>query len=91
MRMDPKEYERPLELFSVVLVKRSANEMSAKSDDFKRIEVQAADPVAAMLSDEVQKQKDFRPMCATKPGILTDPEIMARRRELDPTVDRSKL
>jgi hypothetical protein len=91
---DLYENMRPaFEQFEVVLIRRSANEMSATPASFKRVAVLAPDPLAAMMSEEVRREgKDWRPICATKSGILTDPEVNARRLEMEgPPIDKSKI
>ena len=76
-------YEKPRnENFEVVLIKLTASEFTAKPEDFKRVPVDAADPIQALHTPEANV-KGYRVMWATPPGVLTEPEIMARRRELD--------
>jgi hypothetical protein len=86
-------YPHRMEMFEVVMIRRSTSEFEAKPADYKRVAVEASEPLQAMLDDKVQAEgKDWRPMCATKPGVYTDPEVNARRREMEgPPVDRSKL
>lgn len=87
-----QSYPKHVEQFEVVLLKDGASEFTAKADDFKRVAVDAIDPLAAMLSEQVGATKGFHALSATKPGVLTDPEVNARRRDLEgPAVDRSKI
>lgn len=83
-------YPVHVEQFEVVLLKDSVSDLSAKPDDFKRVSVEASSPIAAQISDKAKVQ-GYRAIFATKPGVLTDPEVMARRREADVHVDRSKI
>jgi hypothetical protein len=71
------------ELFDIVMLKEGVSEFEAKTTDFKRVPVEARDPLQAQMSEAVAKEKGYRVLFAAKPGVLTDPEIMARRRELD--------
>lgn len=87
-------YPQHKESFEVVLIKRNISSLTAKPGDFKRIPVVATDPLAAQMSDEVIKEKEWLPLFAAPPGVLTDPEIQARQRELSAevdVVDRSKI
>jgi hypothetical protein len=78
--------------FEVVMIRDGVSELTATSDDLKRIAVQAVDPISAVTSKEVAAVKGWRPMFAAPPGVPTEPEIMARRRALEgPVVDRSKI
>ena len=67
------------------MIRNGVSEGAATQDDFRRVPVVAKDPLAAMMSDEVQAvaNEGFRPMVATTPGSPTGPETMARRRALD--------
>lgn len=89
---EAESYPVHKETFDVVLLKHGVSEMVAKTTDFKRISVEASGPLQAQMHDDVAKEKDYRAIFATKPGVLTDPEVHARRREMegDP-VDRSKI
>lgn len=87
----PHNYPKHLEDFEVVLIKDGVSDLSAKPDDFARVAVQAENPIAAQMRDEAKK-KGFRVLFAAKPGVMTDPEIQARRRAMEgPPIDRSKL
>lgn len=82
------DYPQYKEHFEVVLMRNGVTEDEATQDDFKRVAVVAKDPVSACLSDEVEaiaKADGMRAIMATKPGVPTGPEIMARRRALDPS------
>jgi hypothetical protein len=79
-------------LFEVVMIRDGVNDLTATTEDLKRIPVQAIDPISAVTSKEVAAVKGWRPMFAAPPGVPTEPEIMARRRALEgPVVDRSKI
>ena len=80
------------ELFEVVLLKDGTNEMKANTEDFRRVPIEASSPLQAQMSDKVLVE-GYHSIFATKPGILTDPEVMARRRAMDgeSKVDRTKL
>ena len=79
-----------MEQFEVVLLKDGVSDLSAKPEDFKRVLVEASSPIAAQISDK-GKVEGFRSIFATKPGVMTEPEVMARRRQVDVQVDRSKI
>jgi hypothetical protein len=86
------EYTVRKEMFEVVCCKEGVNTLEAKPEDFKRIAVEAADPLAAQLSDSVREAaKGYQIMFAAKPGIMTDPEVSARVRQMSPSFDRSKM
>jgi len=88
----PHNYPSHLEDFEVVMLKKGVSELTAGEDDFLRVPVQADQPIAALMKDEVQNHKTHRPLFAARPGVMTDPEIMARRRTMEgPPVDRSRL
>ena len=87
-------YEKPRhEPFHVVLLKRTASELTAKPDDFKRIPVAAADPIAAQYDPAVVKhEKEYRSLGAVPPGFVTEPEAMAQQREYAGNVtDRANI
>lgn len=83
--------------FEVVLVKDGVNPLAAKADDFKRVPAAASSPTGAMESDAVAAvaKTGFKPLQAVVPGMLTDYEMGARRREheaaLGGPLDRSKI
>ena len=81
--MTEPNYPKHNEQFEVVLIQDGVHEFNATPKNIKRIAVEASDPLAAMLSDETQKEKGWRPLCATKPGVMTTPEIMARQRAFE--------
>jgi hypothetical protein len=83
---DRDSYPRHTEHFEVVMLRDGVGEDDATQDDLKRVAVMASDPLAALMTDEVfavAKTDGFRPIFATKPGMPTGPEIMARRRALE--------
>lgn len=78
---DPNYEKARTEAFDVVLIKRTANEMAAVPEDFKRVEVEATDPLAAQYDAKLtQHLTDYRILWATKPGYQTDPERQAQAR-----------
>lgn len=87
------EYPEHKEDFDVVMMKDGVSELTAKPEDFKRVSVTAKDPIDAQTSETVQKEmKGYRVLFAVPPGVMSDPEIHARRRTMDfDTVDKSKL
>ena len=90
--MEPTNYPEHKELFEVVLLKKGISSLTAQVGDFKRIAVMASAPGMALIDDIIMAEKDYVPMFATPPGHISDPEIHARRRELEgPPVDRTKL
>lgn len=92
---DELNHPQRSEEFEVVLIKRGKNPSFAETADFNRIRVTARDPLAAQLSaesDAAQKKFGAVVMHVTKPGMMTDPEIMARQREMNgPATDKSKI
>lgn len=91
-RPDPDtEYAPPKEIFEVVLIKNGASVLTCKSEDLKRVTVESTDPLAAMMSDEATKVEGYSVVQATKPDVMIEAEIMAKRRELEGDLsDRSK-
>lgn len=88
----PHNYPEHSEMFEVVLLKNGVSDLVALPGDFKRVQVQASAPFHALTHDDVAAVQGFHPLFATAPGVASQPEIMARRRELEgPTVDRSKI
>lgn len=88
---DHEEFTRK-ELFDVVMLKNGVNDMAAVSTDFKRVPVEASAPFEALTHKDVAAVAGYHPLFAVPPGVPTEPEIHARRRELEgPTVDKSKL
>ena len=90
---DP-QYQKPdTQPLDVVLLLRTASEFTAKQSDFKRIPVQAVDPIAAQGDPAVVKfEKEYRCLGAVPPGFETEPEANARQREYAGGVtDRSKI
>lgn len=80
--MSDPQYEKPrTEHFDVVLLKRSVSEFSATPGDFKRIAVEAADPISAQADPKVmEEEKEYRCLGAVPPGYQTEPEMMAQQR-----------
>jgi hypothetical protein len=79
-------YPRHTEHFEVVMLRDGVGDDAATQDDLKRVAVMATDPLAALMTDEVlavAKTDGFRAIFASKPGVPTGPEIMARRRALE--------
>jgi hypothetical protein len=91
--MTHENYPRHTEAFEVVLLRRIASEFTSLPSDYKRVHVEATDPIAAMTCEEISEYaSNYRPIAATKPGVLTEAEILARRRELEgPVVEKSKI
>lgn len=88
---DHAEFTRK-ELFDVVMLKNGVNDMSALSTDFKRIPVEAGAPFEALTHKDVTNVTGYHPLFAVPPGVATEPEVHARRRELEgPLVDKSKI
>lgn len=81
------------ELFEVVLLKRGISSLTAGVGDFKRIPVEASAPGMALLDDKIMAEMgEYVPLFAAPPGVMTEPEIHARRREIEgPPVDRTKV
>jgi hypothetical protein len=71
------------EPFEVVMLKLGVSEVAAKPEDFRRVPIEATDPLQAMQSDAVAKTEGYRPLFAARPGVLTDPEVHARRRAFE--------
>jgi len=74
------------EHFEVVLLKEGASEMTALPADFKRVLVEAESTLHALMDAKAQV-KGWRPLLVAKPGMLTEPEVLARRRETDKPYD----
>lgn len=86
------DYKPQEQMFDVVCLKAGVNVLTAAPDDFKRIAVQAPDPLAAQMHDDVRKSADgFTILFSAPPGVMTDPEIQARVRVMSPMTDRSKI
>lgn len=81
--MENESYPRHVEAFEVVLLRDGVNQMAAKWEDFKRLPVEAENTLQAQMLDAVRAEKGWSPIFATKPGLLTEPEVLARRREMD--------
>ena len=82
---NPSAPPQRLEHFEVVMMKSGGpGAHAAKPEDFKRVPVQAADPMNAQFSDEVDaaKKAGFDFVMVAKPGQETEPEMQARHREL---------
>jgi hypothetical protein len=88
-----QNYPQHKETFEVVLLKKGVSSLTAEPGDFKRIAIEAAAPGIALLDDKIMAEMDaFVPLFAAPPGVMTEPEIHARRREMEgPPVDRSKV
>jgi hypothetical protein len=68
-----------------VLLREGKHQLNATPDDFKRVPVSAPDTFTAMMSDELAPHKEgFVVQYVTAPGMLSEPEIAARRRVVDP-------
>jgi hypothetical protein len=90
--MESENYPVHVEAFDVVLIKKGASSLTAKVGDFKRLTIEASSSLAAQLDDRVSAESEYVPMMAIRPGVMSEPEIMARRRELEgPPVDRSAV
>ncbi len=90
--MQEERYPEHKENFEVVLLKKGVSSLTASPDDFKRVAVEASSPLAAHLDDSVLAEKDYVVLFTAKPGVATEPEIMARRRVMEGSpIDRSKL
>lgn len=82
--------------FDVVLLKKNVNTVTAKPEDFKRVQVRADSVSEAEGSAEVKAAagKEFIVHKSVPPGYTTEAEVDARRREHDErhgTGDRSKI
>ena len=86
-----ENYPQHTEQFEVVMLRLGVSPLTALPGDFKRVPIVATDPLAAQLSDEVRKETGYITLFAAKPGVLTDPEVHARRREMDDTPDRRNI
>ncbi len=71
------------EVYDVVLLKNGVNSLDAKPGDFKRITVVASSPLQAQFMPEVEAEKEYTALHTAPVGVATDPEIHARRRELE--------
>lgn len=88
----PTPYPKHSEDFEVVLLKHGVSELDAKPEDFKRIPVTAESTLAAQMHPDLAKEKDYRPLFVSKPGVPTDAEVHAQRRVLEgPKVDYTKV
>lgn len=89
---DDETYPIHKEDFEVVMIRDGKHEFTAMPEDYKRIFIEAENPLLAQMDDVIAKEKGWRPIAATKPGVLTAPEVGARQRaSAGPFVDRSKL
>lgn len=85
---------RRTEPFCVVMLPKNVNSLDAKVEDFERVEVDAENSLQAQMSDAVvAKLEEGRyVVCTTKPTILSEPEIHARRKQFEgPPVDLTKI
>ena len=90
--MPEPEPMKPIQLFEVVMLKNGVSDLTAAVEDFKRVKVTATSPMEAMLSKEVAAEKGHRALFAAPQGVMTEPEIMARRRAMEGApVDKSKI
>jgi len=91
--MELEDMARRKEAFEVLLVKPGKNVVSAAMDDFERIPVTAADPLAAQLDAAVmaKRQEGYTFLFVAQPGVMTDPEIQARARAHAVAFDRTKV
>jgi hypothetical protein len=93
--MNEDTYPVHTELFDVVMVKDGVSHNDAKPEDIKRLPVVASGPLAAQISDEAMAfaaKEGYTAVHATKPGVLTELESLAMRRQMEGSVpDRSKI
>lgn len=78
-----ENYPKRIESFEVVMIRKGKHPGNCAQDDYKRVPVSAENPLQAMMSDEVTREKDFVAQSAVPPGMMTDGEINARRRAMD--------
>ena len=79
------------ETFEVVMIKNGRTEQSAAIEDFRRVRVEASDPLQAFTHEDVQKIEGYYPILTAKPGVLTDPEVHARRRSFEASSGPTRL
>jgi hypothetical protein len=87
-------YPVSTESFEVVLLKQGVSEFTATPDDFRRVSVRATDPIMAQHDPEViaAEQEGYICLLASRPGIQTQAEVLARGRLYDCSVtDKSKI
>ena len=85
-------YPEHKEDFEVVMLKDGVSELDAKPEDIKRVHVNAVSSLAAQMHDDVQKFEGHKAVFVAKPGVPTDLETHARRRELEGApVDYTKI
>lgn len=82
--------------FDVVILRKSVNTVTAKPEDFQRVQVRADSVAEAEGSPEVAAAlgKGFIVHKSVPPGYTTEAEVDARRREHEErhgTGDRSKI
>lgn len=71
------------EAFEVVMIKNGKTEQSAAIEDFRRVRIDATDPLQAFTHEDVQNMEGYYPILTAKPGVLTDAEIHARARAFE--------
>ena len=81
------------EAFDVVMLKNGSHSETATVEDFRRVSVTASDPLQAQMSDEVEaaRKDGYYVLFAAKPGVLTDPEVHARRRSFEVGTGSTRL
>lgn len=90
--MSNESFPKHSEDFEVVLLKNGVSELEAKMEDIKRVPVTTDSSLAAQMHDSVQNEKDYHPVFVSKPGVPTDLETHARRRELEGApIDKTKI
>ena len=92
--MQPTNYPVSIEPFEVVMLKQGVSEFTATPDDFRRVPVVAADPIKAQQDPDVlaAEQEGYTVMLASRPGIQTQAEVLARGRLYDCSVtDKCKI
>lgn len=92
---DEDNYPKHVQNFDVVMLRKAdgVHALNATTADFKRIMVTAASPVEAMMDATVEAQvkAGYTVIHAMPPGVMSESELLARRREMDPPTDRSKI
>ena len=87
-------YPVSTEPFDVVMIKNGVSEFTALPDDFRRVPVVAQDPMKAQMDPGVlaAEAEGYRCMLASRPGIQTQAEVLARVRLYDcSTADKCKI
>ena len=92
--MEPTNYPVSTEPFEVVLLKQGVSEFTATPDDFRRVPVWATDPINAQQDPDVlaAEKEGYICLLASRPGIQTQAEVLARGRLYDCSVaDKCKI